>query len=155
MWRFDPIVFSNYTDFQERLARFDEMAEKLRPYVSRCYFSFVDIYRKVERRLSGVKTLELYQPEIAELVNFSQELKQLADKYELPLLTCCEEDIGAKAGIKKGHCIDAPYLAGLYPGIKFTDKIKPTRPGCGCYDSKDIGTYDSCKYDCIYCYANK
>lgn len=31
----------------------------------------------------------------------------------------------------------------------------PTRAGCWCYDSIDIGMYDTCLHECVYCYANK
>jgi DNA repair photolyase len=34
-------------------------------------------------------------------------------------------------------------------------KPKPTRKGCGCIESTDIGTYDTCRFGCRYCYAAK
>jgi len=33
-------------------------------------------------------------------------------------------------------------------------KEKPTRKECGCTESTDIGTYDTCPHGCVYCYAN-
>ena len=27
------------------------------------------------------------------------------------------------------------------------------REGCGCFESKDIGDYDTCPHGCVYCYA--
>ena len=35
---------------------------------------------------------------------------------------------------------------------KFKDKGQ--RPECGCVESKDIGMYDTCAHNCVYCYAN-
>jgi len=32
-------------------------------------------------------------------------------------------------------------------------KAAPTRPECGCAQSTDIGTYDTCAFGCVYCYA--
>ena len=34
-------------------------------------------------------------------------------------------------------------------------KDKGQRQSCGCIVSKDIGQYDTCSHECIYCYANK
>ena len=33
-------------------------------------------------------------------------------------------------------------------------KDKNQRPACGCVESVEIGTYDTCKNGCRYCYAN-
>ncbi|MCX6637307.1 MAG: DUF1848 domain-containing protein [Acidobacteria bacterium] len=32
-------------------------------------------------------------------------------------------------------------------------KLAPTRAGCGCTQSVDIGAYDTCAFGCAYCYA--
>ena len=32
-------------------------------------------------------------------------------------------------------------------------KLKGMRTGCGCFESKDIGDYDTCPHGCVYCYA--
>ncbi|MCK4735294.1 MAG: DUF1848 family protein, partial [Methanophagales archaeon] len=54
----------------------------------------------------------------------------------------------------KAHCIDGNIIEELFyqNGSKYSEK--PTRKECGCTDSTDIGTYDTCPHGCIYCYAN-
>ena len=35
----------------------------------------------------------------------------------------------------------------------FDPRAKVMRETCGCYQSKDIGDYDTCPHGCVYCYA--
>ncbi|MCF7885113.1 MAG: DUF1848 domain-containing protein, partial [Candidatus Marinimicrobia bacterium] len=130
-WRFDPIIFSNFTPREERLHSFENLVSELNPFVARCYFSYVDIYKKVTNRLNqDTSSLILEHPEDELLIKFARKLKHTAQHFNLPLFTCCEDTVASEAGIEKGHCIDAPYLSKLYPDIKFTKKINPTRAGC-------------------------
>jgi len=41
----------------------------------------------------------------------------------------------------------------MAPGPPLADQ--PSRDGCGCVASVDIGAYDSCSHGCLYCYANR
>ena len=47
-------------------------------------------------------------------------------------------------------------MLGAANGVTFRDLThKGQRPGCGCFESRDIGAYDSCPNGCRYCYANR
>ncbi len=156
LWRFDPIIFSSLTPPDERLATFENLASSLTRYVSRCIISFIDLYRKVHHRFTQISRengIQFHKPALSELVDFSKELQKIATCYNIEILTCCENNIAETAGIRKGHCIDSELLHRLYPSIQFSSEIKPTRKGCGCYASRDIGSYNSCRHRCLYCYA--
>lgn len=158
LWRFDPIIFSSITPTAERLTAFATLAANLDGVVRRCYISFVDLYGKVRRRFARVT--EEHQiafpiPRFEDQVNFVRRLKQIASQHSIRLFTCCENDIADAGGITRGHCVDARLLQRLYPDIAFTTEIRPTRRECGCYFSRDIGTYNRCRHRCLYCYATQ
>jgi histone acetyltransferase (RNA polymerase elongator complex component) len=69
------------------------------------------------------------------------------------MFSCCGDYL-VNEKIKKAHCIDGGIIEQLfYPdGLSYSGK--PTRNQCGCTESTDIGTYDSCPHGCVYCYAN-
>jgi len=156
--RFDPIIFSTLTPPEERLNAFGEIIQKTGKYIRRCYTSFIDIYSKVEKKLRRIELLSPIKfliPKPEEQISFLKEMKAIVSQYGIDLFTCCEEEIGSIAGVKKGHCVDAKLLEQLFPDVDFTDEIRPTRKGCGCYYSIDIGEYNTCKSKCLYCYANR
>jgi len=157
-WRFDPVIFSTLTPYAERLETFRILAEKLCGLVGRCHISFVDLYGKVARRLRAAESrgwLRCHKPSEAEQVAFAEELREIAQVLRMPLYTCCEDAIGAQAGITPGHCVDAILLRELYPGVALETELRPTRRGCGCYYSIDIGQYNTCRHACLYCYASR
>ena len=49
-----------------------------------------------------------------------------------------------------------PSLFDANKGIEKTKYIKDKgqREACGCIMSKDIGEYNTCPHECVYCYAN-
>lgn len=156
--RFDPIIFSTLTPPGERLNAFGEIIHKTGKHIKRCYTSFIDIYSKVEKRLKKAELLspiKFLKPGPEDQISLLKEMKAIADQYGIELFTCCEDEISSIAGVKKGRCIDAKLLERLFPDVSFTDEVRPTRKGCGCYYSIDIGKYNTCKSKCLYCYANR
>lgn len=47
-----------------------------------------------------------------------------------------------------------PIGKGKYAIIKGDNRHKGMRKACGCMTSKDIGQYNTCPHQCVYCYAN-
>lgn len=157
LWRFDPVIFSGISSCEERLNIFRQLAEELEGVVSRCYISFVDLYGKVQRRFQQLfkeEGVQFNKPVLDEQIEFAQKISAIAENHGIKVFTCCEDNIARASGVSKGHCVDAELLQQLYPDRKFTDEIKPTRKGCGCFASKDIGSYNTCRHHCVYCYAN-
>lgn len=155
-WRFDPIIISNICDMNFFIGAFETLARDFAGLVERCYFSFVTEYGKVIRnfkeleRTNGVKILNISEKFKIELAN---ELAEIAEGFGIRMYSCCGDYL-INEKIKKGRCIDGDVIENLFFPGGFEYKQKPTRSECGCTESSDIGTYDTCPHGCIYCYAN-
>ncbi len=154
-WRFDPIIITNRIGEQETIKRFEAILKELKGYTRRVYFSFVQMYARVKRRIkhyeksTGDKVLE---PNLELKLKISHRLKKLAHRHKISLFACCEPEL-VGFGIEQAHCIDAGLISKL-TGKTFSAPLSPSRKFCGCYYSLDIGAYDTCPHLCWYCYAN-
>jgi len=163
-WRFDPIILSGSAELAEvgtydrnfYISAFEELASEFTSYVERCYFSFVVEYSKVKRnfeeleRTTGLKITNYGNDFKIELAN---DLASIAERYGIRMFSCCGDYL-VNDNIHKAHCIDGGIIESLFfpDGLQY--KEKPTRKECGCTQSTDIGTYDTCPHGCVYCYAN-
>lgn len=157
-WRFDPIIFSSVTDRQFILKTFNYLCEKLEGITLRCYFSFVDLYEKTKRNFNKVAEkhdIKFYTPSLEEQVDLIKEIHSIAKSKNISLFACAEDGLLEKVPyINKAHCVDADIINTICSSNNSDYDISPSRIGCGCIESKDIGYYDSCPHGCIYCYAN-
>jgi hypothetical protein len=154
-WRFDPIIISSICDGNFFIKAFKELAAEFEGLVERCYFSFVTEYGKVKRnfeqleRTAGVQVTRCSKDFKIDLAN---ELSEIAGRHGMRMYSCCGDYL-VNDRIEKGHCIYVSVIESLFPeGLAY--KEKPTRKECGCTESTDIGTYDTCPHGCVYCYAN-
>ena len=155
-WRFDPIVISSLSDETFYRQEFERLAGELEGVVERCFFSFVMLYGKVKRNFreleqaTSVRTIECDRQHKIDLAN---QLALIAESHGIRMYSCCGDYlIGDR--IHKAHCVDGALIEQLFFPDGLICKDKPTRDGCGCTESIDIGTYDTCPHGCVYCYAN-
>ncbi len=154
IWRYDPVIFSNITEINFHAKAFENIAESLCSYTFRCVISFVEIYRKIKSRLDRLSDKGFILTECDESISkLSVILAQIADKNNMEIQSCALKKNLGKFGILPGKCIDYDYISKIF-GIKLELKKDPfQRKECGCIASKDIGMYNSCLYECQYCYA--
>lgn len=155
-WRFDPIVISNITGPDYYTRRFEEIASRLQGATERCYFSFVCLYSKVRRNLKSLANkhnITCYDPSDMDKILLTRKLQETARKYGITLYSCCDAVLAA-GGVRQAQCVDGELLFELFPHKPRQIKINPTRKGCRCVISRDIGAYDTCPHGCMYCYAN-
>ncbi len=155
-WRFDPIIISNLTGPDFYVTRFKEIASRLQGATERCYFSFVCVYSKVRRNLDVLVNnynITCRDPSATDKTDLTGRLKEIADSYGITLYSCCQEAL-ATGGVRQAQCVDGELLFELFSHKPRQTKINPTRKGCRCVISRDIGAYDTCPHGCVYCYAN-
>jgi hypothetical protein len=155
-WRFDPIVLSSVCDAEYYRREFARLAAELEGLVERCYFSFVMPYRKVDRnfrQLEQAEGLRIIHASENERIELAGRLAAIAESHGIRMYSCCGEYLVGDT-IQKAHCIDGALIERLFHPQGLAWSEKPTRPGCGCTESLDLGTYDTCPHGCVYCYAN-
>lgn len=151
IWRYDPIIITETLSADYHCKYFEYIAKKLAPYTNKCVMSFVDMYKKTQKNMSGIPCEALTFEGQIEL---SKRLLQIANTYGLELVTCAEQIDLTNIGIAHGKCVDPELIAHLCGGTVMLRKDKNQRPECGCVDSIDIGAYNTCLHGCKYCYAN-
>lgn len=146
-------------------------------------FADIDEYGKVKAKLAKNNVLwQPFNEKDIDII--AKGLQQLNSKWGLEVKTCGEKYDLSAYGIMHSSCIDAELMKKLFSsdrtlmeflGVPVRDdsnlfpdyssvptrqdlniKLKDhgQRSACGCVVSKDIGQYDTCVHQCMYCYAN-
>jgi hypothetical protein len=155
VWRFDPIVLTERETPELLLARFERLAGRLAGATRRVTTSFVDRYAKTDRNMLPALSRHAETAQVPTLDQRREMVTQLsviANKYGMELRVCAEPDlIGLQ--VPAARCVDPDQISTLL-GKPLSLPRRPTRTGCGCHASIDIGAYNTCINGCVYCYAN-
>lgn len=150
IWRYDPILLSDKYTVDWHKEQYGLIAEALQGSAERCVISFVDLYEKVKKNLTGINARECLTDEMETL---GMAFSEAAKKNGFILQTCAEKvDIG-KYGIVHGSCVDANLISQITGWTINAKKDPNQRTECGCMESIDIGQYNTCLHGCKYCYA--
>ena len=149
-WRYDPILLTEKYTISTHMETFNRMARELVPYVDRCIFSFVELYKKLDHNMPELKAMAETEKE-----SLAKGLGEIAERHGLYLQTCGTNGDYSRYGIHPSGCMTLDIL-GRANGVTFRSmKHKGMRRGCRCIESRGIGDYDTCPNGCRYCYANK
>lgn len=149
-WRYDPVLLTEKYTIEKHFETFDYMVRELSPYVDRCIFSFVEMYKK----------LAVNMPELQPISNDNKlllvkGLGAIAKQYGLYLQTCAAKEDYLQFGVHHSGCMTTEIFSRAL-GLNFKHQAhKGNRIGCACMESRGLGDYNSCPNGCRYCYANK
>ena len=148
IWRYDPILITETYTPDWHLARFTALAEQLHPYTELCTVSFLDDYKHIRPRMAPLRPISLSPDGRRELM---AALAETARRFGLRLAACAEEE--DYPGVERAACIDPKRLERISGWALDVPKASGQRSRCGCGESVDIGTYNTCPAGCRYCYA--
>ena len=145
--RYDPIFISDKYSAEYHVKAFQNMCQLLSGYVKNIIVSFMDEYKNTINNKQVLKYREITDKDY-EIIG--KCFSRIASENDMTVQTCFEEKTLTEYGFINRQCL-SKELAYRLTGKKF--KLWQARK-CKCVEMADIGTYNSCKHFCRYCYAN-
>jgi len=149
-WRYEPVLLTKDYTIQRHLETFERMSKVLAPYIDRCVFGFVEMYKKLQTNMQ-----ELIPLSVEDMDKLAAGLGAVAAKYGIHIQTCGTHGDFTRYGIHASGCLTLDMLGGANDIVFKNKKHKGMRQGCQRIENRDIGAYDTCLNGCKYCYANK
>jgi hypothetical protein len=152
IWRYDPVFINDRFSLCYHLEHFELLCGKLCGHTEKCVISFIDQYSFLKESFKQHGIRKLSDEETDDL---AAAFSAIGKKYKLPLSTCCEKVNLDEHGITHNKCIDGDLIERLFNITVKAKKDPSQRVHCGCCVSRDIGAYNTCLHDCVYCYAKR
>jgi hypothetical protein len=154
VWRYDTIVNSSLTPREFHLETFARLAKSLEGATDEVVISFAHFYNKTLRNMRQAATEHGFSwsdPSDEWKQSLAAELASVAAAHQIQLTVCSQPQF-ITASCAEARCVDATRLASI-TGKPVMACLKGNRKECGCFESRDIGEYDTCPHGCVYCYA--
>jgi hypothetical protein len=151
IWRYDPVIYTDRINMDYHLKSFEYISKALSGHTGKCIISFIHMYSKCERNLKGTDARELTTDEIYDMAKI---MVQIAGSYNIEIESCALKTDLSPYGINPGSCINKTLIEQITGKQLKIGKDKNQRKECNCFESIDIGAYNTCLNNCLYCYAN-
>lgn len=153
MLRYDPIILNDRYTVAYHQRAFHHLLQELSGYIDTCIISFVDLYKNTRANQSLIRMKPITPDDIHALCSSFQKDAAL---YGFQIQTCAEGKIDLKRyQIYDRPCVELEAVQKLCGKDLQYRKIAGVRKQlCGCLPTVDIGDYNACAHECLYCYAN-
>ena len=126
-WRYDPVLLTDRYTAETHLETFERMATEIAPHVDRCIFSFVEMYKKLDRNMPELVPLTDEDKDI-----LAKGLGSIAARNGMTIQTCGTNGDYTRYGIRSSGCMTLDIL-GRANGVEFRNlKHRGMREGCHC-----------------------
>lgn len=170
-WRYDPILVSSGYDVDWHRRNFELIAGQLQGATRVVNVSFIEPYlralskapdwREIRWRQPDPvrhKTVHSKYPEICtigtEEEDLLADLTDIASQRGLELRVCCNQEYGGR--FPTAACCGLELFKPYGPEMEkrvLSLTSGPSRPGCNCLKTVDIGMDTTCPGGCFYCYV--
>jgi hypothetical protein len=154
VWRYDTIINSSLTPREYHIETFARLAKSLEGATDEVVVSFAHLYQKTLRNMEKAAKEHGFtwsDPGDEWKKTLAAELASIASAHRIRLTVCSQPQF-IVPGCYEARCVDADRLADVV-GSPVKACLKGNRKECGCFESRDIGEYDTCPHGCVYCYA--
>jgi DNA repair photolyase len=151
IWRYDPIFCTEKFNYSYHVKYFAETASALQGKTEKCIISFLDAYKKCERNMRNIEFRVL---NTEEMFKIAEDISAIGLAHDIKIESCAEKCNLEPFNIKHAKCIDDELISRIAGKILKVKKDKNQRTECRCVESIDIGAYNTCPHNCLYCYAN-
>lgn len=148
--RYDPVFISKRYNLEYHKKMFERVCTLLEGYTERILISFIDDYKNVRNNKEYLKHQELTEKDYEEI---GKSFSKSAHSHGMIVHTCFEDRNLCEFGFDEGECL-SHELAYILTGKKYKNWTARKEKKCNCVEMVDIGSYNSCKHFCKYCYAN-
>lgn len=143
-------LVSKFSPIGDQPKAFDRICTLLDREVKKIIVSFIDDYKNVRKNMQILRYRDFTEQDYKRIgLSFSSSAK----KHNMEVQTCFEERNLVEYGFKKGECF-SHELAYKLTGKTYKNWVARKERKCNCVQMVDIGSYNTCKHLCKYCYVN-
>ena len=148
-WRYDPVFISEKYSLEYHLEKFEEFCTGLGGYTEECVISFIDLYEKTKRNFPEAREVT-----VDEQLAIGKDFSRISKRHKIQLKTCAEGRLLQRFGVDCNGCMTREVFEKAIDNNLKVPKGKGKSRECDCILGSDIGFYNTCNHNCIYCYAN-
>lgn len=150
--RYDPILLNDKYTIEYHCRAFERLCTQLEGYIETIIISFVDMYKNTRKNMEKMKLQPLDEPQMKLI---GKAFGEIAKNHHMHVQSCAEKVDLSMYGIEAKECMNMEDITDAIGHTFEKPKGKGVREQvCKCLPSVDIGDYNCCPHECLYCYAN-